>query len=425
MALKKTQPSILRLGLHLTVAALFLAASPLVAQEALRTAVQGDRSYEKRNASDYLPRDERMQIGPVSFGVSAYYGLEWNDNVNLTATNPDNDLIHRPGVNLRALWPATKDSTLSFGMGIGYEKYMDNSDLDSLNISPDSELAWDIPIKDWVITLYEGVTYSQDAISEAGLSGTGEFPRLENTIGVRTRWHPNRYIFEAGYAHYNFISDSSEYDYLTRSAEQFFGRVAYQVAAITRAGVEASAELTDYDSADRDDNQNVSVGPFVEWQLMRDLRIMLRGGFVTYSFDSGATTNRSSDLDTYYFGLSMNHQLTEHLMHGLSVVRSVQQGINEGSDVTEVLTVRYNVSWAFHRHASLSVSPYFEHGNEPQYGVEEIYDRFGVNLGVSYRLTDQLTTGLGYSYNNKDSDFALQNRDYKQNSVTLSVSYQF
>lgn len=406
------------------VGGLLCAAGSLVAQEALRTVVQGDRSYEARNAPDFRPRDERMRIGPVNFGVGVAYGLEWNDNINLTSTNLESDLIHRPGVNLRAVWPATKDSTLSIGMGIGYVKYMDNSDLDQLTITPDSELAWDIPVEDFVFTLYDRVNYSQDAVSQGGLSGTAQFPRLENTAGVRMLWRPSRYDFETGYAHYNFFSDSSGFDYLSRSSEQFFARVAYHFGAITRAGVEASGALTDYDSATRDDNQNVSFGPFVEWQLTRDLRITLRGGYVIYFFDSGASTNTNTDLSSYYFGLTVNHQLTDFITHGLTIDRSVQQGLNQGSGVTEGLTLSYNVAWAFHRRASLSVSPFYEHATEPQFGFEEEYDRYGISVGVSYRFTDRLTTSVGYRYTSKDSNF-VPSRDYQQSSVTFSANYQF
>lgn len=423
MAMKKLRPLTLRFRLDVIVGGLFCAAGSLVAQEALRTAVQGDRSYETRNAPDYQPRDERMRIGPVSFDIGVSYGLEWNDNINLTSGNQESDVIHRPGVNLRAVWPATKESTLSFGTGIGYVKYMDNSDLDQFTIAPDSELAWDISVEDFIFTLYDNVQYSQDVVSQGGLSGTAQFPRLENTVGVRMLWHPSRYDVEAGYAHYNFFADSDTFDYLTRSSEQFFGRVAYHFGAITRAGIEASGALTDYDSATRDDNQNLSIGPFVDWQLMRDLRITLRGGLVTYFFDDGATTNRTSDLNSYYFGASVKHALTDHITHSLSVDRSVQQGINQGGDVAESLSLSYHVAWAFHRRASLSVSPFYEHATEPQLGVEEEYDHYGINLGLSYRFTNRLTSSLGYRYTERETNFI--GRDYQQNSVILSASYQF
>jgi opacity protein-like surface antigen len=156
---------------------------------------------------------------------------------------------------------------------------------------------------------------------------------------------------------------------------------------------------------------------------MQDLRITLRGGYVIYFFDSGGTTNRTDDLSSYYFGLTVNHRLTDFITHGLSVDRSVQQGLNQGSDVTESLNLSYNVSWAFHRRASVSVSPFYEHGNEPQFGVEEKYDRFGFSLGLSYRFTNQLTSSLGYRYTERSTNFA--GRDYQNNSVTFGANYQF
>lgn len=423
--MKNIRPLTLRFSLSVIVGGLLCHAIPLTAQEALRTAVQGDRSYEARNAPTYRPQDERMRIGPVNFAVGVSYGLEWNDNINLAASNEESDFIHRPGVNLRAVWPATDESTLSFGMGIGYVKYMENSHLDQLTLAPDSELAWDIRVEDFIFTLYDSVSYSQDVVSQGGLSGTAQFPRLENTAGVRMLWRPSRYDVEAGYAHYNMFADSDTFDYLSRSSEQFFGRVAYHFGAITRAGLEASGALTDYDDPTRDDNQNLSVGPFVEWQLMQDLRITLRGGYVIYFLDSGATTNQTDDLSSYYFGLTVNHRLTDFITHGLSVDRSVQQGINQGSDVTETLNLSYNVAWAFHRRASLSVSLFYERGNEARFEDEEEYDRFGFSLGLGYRITNHLSSSLGYRYTTKDSDFTGRDRDYQQNSVTLSASYQF
>ena len=76
---------------------------------------------------------------------------------------------------------------LSFGVGVSYEHYLDNSHLSHLNVSPDSALAWDITAKDWLFTIYDRISYSQDVISQAALSGTARFPRFENTAGLRAR----------------------------------------------------------------------------------------------------------------------------------------------------------------------------------------------------------------------------------------------
>ena len=401
---------------------LHLAGSSLSAQEALRTAVEGDQAYRARSAADYRPSDQ-LKAGPVYFNVGLRYDLEWNDNIRYVNDNSEADFIHRPQVDLRAVWPATKDSVVNFGMGIGYQKYMDHPDLDRMLVSPNSELAWDIPVEDFVFTLSDRFLYSQDVASQGGLSGTAEFPRIENTAGVRVRWLPDRYQFELGYAHYNFLPESATYDYLARASEQFFGRAAYRLADATLAGLEASGSLTDYQSPMQQDNQSVSMGPFIEWQLLADLRLSLRGGYVIYFQAPDPGFGQSGNVSSYYVGIDANHRLTDHVTHGLSVVREVQPSVNQGSELTEHLNVRYFVSWAFLDPATISADCFYEHGKPPSFGFEETYDRLGFGVGVNWQLLKHLSTGLAYRYTTKDSN--INTRDYNQNVVTVSANYQF
>jgi len=399
---------------------------PLLGQDALRTAVLGDRAYRARTATRVAP-PEQLKAGPVLLTASLSYALEWNDNIFYAPENAEQDLIHRPQCNVSAFWPATRDSLLSFGMGLGYEAYTTHSELNQLLITPDSELAWDIPVKDFVFTVYDRFQYSQDVVSQGALSRTARFPRLENTAGLRARWHPDPYRLEAGYSHYNFFSQSGTYDYLARSAEQFFGRAAYHFAAATFGGLEVSADLTDYDSAQRSDNTGVSLGPFVEWQITRALELSLRGGYVLYSPDPDPLTGQSADLKSYYLGLDAQHRLTEAITHGISAQRSVQQGLNEGSQFLELFTARYFATWAFYRYATLSADLFYEHGTEPRrvglFLLEETFDRFGLGVGLGYQLLPRLRTGVNYRFVNRDSNRA--EREYQLNVVTVTVAYRF
>lgn len=248
------------------------------------------------------------------------------------------------------------------------------------------------------------------------------------------RWYPARYVFEVGYGHYNFLSfssgstNSTDFDYLDRSAEQFFGRAGIRFAEATTTGIEASASLTDYKTDVQSDNTSLSVGPFVEWQATETLNLSLRGGAVFYSFDPNSNqsvTNQSagSDLSSYYFGLTTQHQLTEHIRQGISFVRDVQQGLNQGSDYIEQFVSRYFVNWGFHRSASVAVDIFYENSNEPQDGVTTIYNRLGAGLGLNLRPTDHVGVGLGYRFTIRDSDEP--NSNYDQNLVSLNFSYQF
>ncbi len=406
---------------------LFTAPVLVWSQEALDSALAGDKSYEDRNAPVTPEQRLPLHAGPVMFDVSASYSLEWNDNINYTSTNVENDFINRPQVSLRAAWGVTTNSTLSFGIGLGYEKYVKYSSLDQLLITPDSELAWDIRIKDFVFTPYDRFSYSQDVANQGALSGTAEFPRIENTIGLRVRWYPSRYLIDLGYGHYNFLSQSSTYDYLNRSSELFFGRAAYRFAEVTEAGLEFSAGLTSYDSTSQgtnavaqSDNTSISVGPYVEWQVTPNIALSLHGGGVFYSFDKTSSTTGNSELNSYYASAEARQTLTDFFTHILSAQNEIQQGLSTNGQSIELLSVRYVAKWAFHRNATLSANFLYEHGQES--GVED-YDRYWPGITLTLNPLEHWSVGLAYQYITKNSN--VSGYDYRQNSVTFNTSYRF
>lgn len=400
----------------------------LCGQEALRNAVDGDRSLETRQNPENHLKEEGLKAGPVRLQVGLGYSLDWNDNIRNTAEHRESDFIHRPELTLRGEWAATKDSRLTFGMGIGYKKYDEHGDLDRFTVTPNSEIAWDIPLQDFQLTLYDRITRSQEVTSQGGLSGVAEFPRTENTVGFRTIWQPSAFRWEWGYSHYNFISESAaagatNFDYLNRSAEQAFARLAYQMAEVTHGGIELSGAVTDYESRQQQDNKNISVGPYLEWQIRESLRLSLRGGLVTYFQDASLTVTNGSDLQSYYAGLDLRHKLTRNISHGVAVNREISQGVNQGGGLSESLQVNYSASWAFHDRVSVSVDGFYEKGKQGRSGGVDEYDRYGVGGALRWNLTPHFSSSIAYHYSNRDS--VLPTGDYRFNLISFNASYSF
>jgi len=392
-------------------------------QEALVSAVQGDRAYQVRSRGEFLRPEEGLRSGPVTYAIGVRYSMEWLDNIYYQNTDRESDFIHSAQATLRATWPVSRESMLSVGMGVGYIKYSDHDDLDRFFVTPDSEWAWDIPVGDWVFTLYERAHYSQDVVSQGALSGQAEYPRLENTVGLRARWMPDRYVLEAGYAHFNFYSDSDDYDYLNRASEQVFARAGYRLAEISQAGVEASASFTTYDTGERGDNRSVSAGPYVNWQITEATDLTLRGGYVTYRYDPDRVNPHSRELSSWYLGGELRNRLTDYFTHGVSVTREVSQGVNQGADYLESFLARYDLTWSFHRQGVLSGDLFYEHSSEPWGARDEAYDRYGVGARLNWRFTKHFSAGAGYRFVNKDSTSRV--RDYRLNGFMLDLAYRF
>lgn len=431
------------------------------AQDALRTAINADRSEQARQLAVATPGNERIKAGPFEFNVGLSYGFEFTDNVRNVRSPREEDYIQTPQINFSGFLPVSDTGRMTLGFGVGYADYFKHNDLDRLYFAPNSELAYDFSVKDFRFTIYDSFAYSYDVQGVGALAGVAQFPHFDNTAGLRATWAPSKWSYQAGYSHYNFISDNSgsessglsnnNFSRLDRSSEQVFGRVAYSIAPATRVGMEASSALTDYAADAQPDNVSVSIGPYTEWQVSEAFTMTLRGGFAHYSFDStpGAVpdstivlirpASEAYELNSYYAGFSLNHRLTEFITHGISASHSIQPGINQGSDYTESTDAGYQVSWALTQNTTVGANFGYSHGTEtrtqiPDEGPDaieigdlrptnEAYDTFNFGLSGSYRISQQTTVTLAYNHNRRESSDA--DRSYFQNRVTIGLRYQF
>src|SRR3982751_6575591 len=81
-------------------ATLLLLSLPAVvrSQDAVRPSLAGEYASEARRQDiDRIPYN--LLVGPVRFRFSASFGVEYNDNINLSEVGEQDDVILRPQVN--------------------------------------------------------------------------------------------------------------------------------------------------------------------------------------------------------------------------------------------------------------------------------------------------------------------------------------
>lgn len=365
-------------------------------------------------------------LGPVLFAPGLYTGIQFNDNITLAQEGTLSDEIIHSGVTLNVNWPATPQSALNLDVSIGYRHYLEHSQYDGLEVAPNSALTYSITWDEGSLAFFDQISYLQDVISQPALTGVASFPRLENTVGTRLTFEPGNWELAAGYSHYNFFSDSSTYQYLNRASEYFFSRAGWRFSQKTEAGVEASASLTSYDLPIQSDNDSISIGGFVDWQITHAIRASLRGGPTYYTF-YGTEGRPNSTLNAYYFSLELEHQFTDFLSYRVDVRHDVSVGINVGSDYIESTTASCILSCALTQRLSASLNFNYEKGNQPFqifiFEFKENFEQYGITPGVSWQLTDRLAASLNYSYYNRTSD--LPGRNYTQNTLDLRLIYNF
>ena len=417
-------------------AGFILSSAKAPAQDALRSAlaIEPIIGSQQPTPAELLP--DRPHLGPVLLETAAYAGLELNDNVNSSESDPRADLLLRGGLNLGLAWPVTTESNLHFRSNLGYVHYLRNSQYDHLEVAPNSALSWAIGWPNGSVSLFDQFSYSQQVLAEPAISGLAIFPRFNNTIGAQANWLPGQCAFEIGYSHNNAFSDSSQFNYLNSSSEYFFSRAGWRFGEISQAGLEVSSGLTSYELQSQNNNYSLSLGPYSDWQITHWLHASIRGGGVFYVFDSRPASSQGKQLNAYYFGFELDHHLTDFLTHKITVQRDVRQGLNQGSSYLEELTANYSASFSLSSKISLGAGFTFEQGTQPlevlvnvfPFGTlgipsTENYTRYGTTLSASWQATERLAASVTYSHWMRDSSLA--GLGYKVNSIAFNLSFTF
>jgi Putative beta-barrel porin 2 len=408
--------------------ALLGAVSIIRAQDAIRPSLAGESASEARQQDiDRIPYN--LLVGPVRFRLSATFGVEYNDNINLAEVNEQDAVILRPQVNFDAIWPLTQLNTLRMDIGLGYAYYINhtNANTNGVLISPGSQLAFDIFVGDFRINIHERPSLQQDPIAELGLSNVIDYGRFENTAGVSVLWDLNKALITLGYDHYTYISTTSAFNYLNRNAEELSGSASFSLTSTTNIGVEGTWVYTYYDKSVLNDSRTYSAGAFGETQITNNLKLRVAGGYQWINFDHnfvnffGMMFLDKKDQQDYYANILVSHRINSTLKQSVSAGHESQLGVN--SNYITLNYVRYTASWNLIRNTLLSGEFFYEDADDSGGFIDEHLHRFGGAVTVGYQLTPHVTLGARYQYTQKDSDVFL--RDYKQNRVSIDGTYSF
>jgi hypothetical protein len=438
--------------------AMLCAGTGIYAQDAVRPSLAGEAAYESRQ-QDVSRIPYNLMAGPIRFRLGASVGVEYNDNIRyaddgsalvtppgggppfLVKSEPQDDVIITPNVTLDAIWPVTQLNTLRLDLGLGYSFYLDHphDDTNGVLISPKSQLAFDIFVSDFRINLHDKFQLGQDPIVEGALSNVVNYGRFENTGGLSVLWDLNKLLLDVGYDHYNYISTTSAFDYLNRNSEIVYGSAAFVATPTITLGAEGNAVFTRYDQSVLNNNEDYSVGGFVEASLTSNLKVRAAGGYQWIDFDHNFVTffvgpfafmvPDHKDLSDYYVNGLIAHQINATISQTVSAGHENQLGVN--SNFITLNYVRHTLSWNLIRNTLLSTEFFYEDAKESggfagftvgSTGGEH-FQRIGGAVTLGYQLTPHVTLGARYQGTSKDSNLLL--RDYNQNRISVDGTYSF
>jgi len=425
---------------NLAIPALLAAASAALwsvtgtAQEALRASIASEQAAESRRKA-IENRDYNLKLGRLNFLFSATLGVELTDNAVYVQSNTSEDLILRPGLNIAGNYPVSQQNAITFSVGIGYQKYLNNDRYDRFLVTPGTEVGFDLFIKDFRFRIYDRFSYTTDPLEVGAVSGVAEYGGLNNVAGIEAAWDLNQVILKAGYGHGIWQSASPSFSYLDRSTELFSLSAQALPNQPISPGIEATGNLNSYDTPLLFDSVSYSFGPSVRWRVSRHLQLEARAGYVAYDFDEAGRSLKSDDVQDWYAGLDISHVVNQFVSHSISFSRGFNLGVY--SSYYETTAVRYGINWGIIRRAPLATSFGYEQGKQPAYASvtalpigalvtfrdAEEWTRYGATVSIGYQLTPKLNGSLAYRFYLRNSNVG--SRDYTQNALTLSLTYRF
>jgi Putative beta-barrel porin 2 len=365
-----------------------------------------------------------LKLGPVLFNAAVGVGLEYNDNIELAPPGEEeSDLIFRPSVTVDAVWPITELNTLRFTVGASYAKYFEHSEFDSrsLLLSPSSVLQLTVHVGEVVFNLYDRFSYQEDPFDLPVLAGVATYRRFENAAGIQASWEVNPLLtLTAGFEHYNLWTFDDEFSVLDRSVETFYFRPQFELSPAVTVGLNTMVSFVNYSDDFQNDGTSYIVAPFVDIELTSSTRVFVEAGYQFFSFDSGGEIADNEDGSGFYGRFEINNVLTDYYRHRLSGSKTTETGFT--SNFYELYHVEYSADWSVMPSLVLSPTLFYEH-YETSGEQSEAADRLGAAVGLRYILTPSVTMGVDYRFVYKDSD--LEDADYRQNLVLLTLFYNF
>jgi hypothetical protein len=386
----------------------------------------------------FLSGKRNLMLGPVNIGLGLYQGLEYNSNVRRAAV-PVSDVISSTLLNVSANYRITPNNVLSFTGGIGVDHYFNHPELASygngnylINVLPGTTLAFDIKAGPVNITIYDRMSM-RPALNNAfvGASNNSSFGVFQNDFGVAANWQINS-AWALAVNFTNTISEAmgSSNSQFSRTMNSLHASLTYSPTATWILGTEGGVSLLEYKQPTLNGGTLFNWGAFVSVPLGKSTIIKLSGGLQSFNFDAPtviapAGPGDSSDLNGYYYNLSITNQLNARFSHTLSVGH--ESSINLASNFVTADFVNYGVSMVAWKGGRFSVSGYYEHST-PSFtnlafaGTGYKLTQYGVDLYYTHQITSKLRAGTGYHFGRADY-YGIVGRDADQSGFSFDLNY--
>lgn len=384
----------------------------------MRASLAGEASASAKREAASKVGYYNIRLEDLQMRTWARTEVEFNDNVEAAESNVHSEVIFRPEVGGRFVYPVTENNALNLSIGGGYSYYYKRDELNRFFVTPGSELSFDIYAGDCVINLHDRFSVTQDSYQNLAATGTGNVGTMENTTGLSTTWDLNDLLLTGGYDYTIRRATGSGSNVQDANSHSLFGQAGVRPNDSTLVGVDVGVSFIERDVYSS--GNQYSAGLFYRGQISSYLSLQAGLGYMLFAMDRPTLTNGEDEFTGFYGNLGFQHRVNEILSYTVSAGRDLQLGLY--STGLDYYYARWIGNWKLIREISLATQFEYEWGEELG-GAAADLSRWGVGVTVGRSITEKLGAQLAYDWEKRDA--AVTNRGYTQNRITLRLNYTF
>lgn len=436
--------------------------------------------FSGRSPNGFHRAPYNVLLGPVSARFSAGLSFAYTDNALMSDLNLESsdDFTITPSVNTAFEWQVTDMNGIRLDVGIGYQKHINLTTLDSLYISPNSTIDWMIILGKVRLSLYNQTSTPSEVSQRPEITGNGSagsiaFRRIHNSTGLSAAWQVAEDMsVQGGYSYGIDRGLVKGFENLDRDNHSLSAAVYERISPVWTVGLNGSFSSFTFNNGFQNNGTTYSGGVLGAWHPSQFINVSANVRYNVTSFDQGGVVNDTSNFNGVNYDVSAFHRIHRDWSHTLTVGQGVNTGL--GSNFTKQFTTSYGLTWTGIDRLGLNLSASYVNAEESgssqtlprdsrriplsQYvqgapgmvdeGLGRLYyfppgyvdqgaaagtvilsqpgrktDWFQVSIGASHAFGRKLSGNLTYTYAIRNSSVSLRN--FAQNTVTLGLNYQF
>jgi opacity protein-like surface antigen len=402
----------------------------LLAQERVRTAAAPLPIQSFRQNPEAF-----FYLGPFQEVLAGSVGVQYTDNVNLSATDKISNLSFSQGLSLDTTWVISHLNRLQFTFGgqIMENFYGNGRSQLTFSIDPNSLIEFKLAISDWEVRLYDQFSYTQNPTTDPTATNTANLNSFTNTIGAAIDKDFSLAVLSfSGDFTYNNQSGSNAQGVTNpatsgdRETFRAGPTVTFRLSPSILYGV--NAEATRSTGAHSANVNSLNAGPFINGKLSREFEFDLAGGI------SLVDTNPAIP-PGYYLSAAIRYQINRHWQ--LLFSGSHDLVFTTGTGLTEQSLFRLGTQLNLTRVITFTLSPFVNFGDiktttQGSGTTTGPYTQFGIEAGLTWKPRKRWSTALTYDYIRRESSSTVTtfgtgtaSDSYIQNTIALSVRYAF